>query len=228
MRDAGEEPGTVRVVLGVFYHGCVVNPFAFPILSYVFAGSIECNWAIQKGMCGSTITSLSEQQLVDCSKANAGCNGGNMASAMSYVTNNGGLCSESEYPYTAKDGTCKATSCGTKYDHISSHKAVTVDSESALVTATNTGCVSVAIEADQFAFQYYSSGVLDGTCGTNLDHGVLVTGYGTEGGQDYWKVKNSWGASWGMSGYVLICRNCGKNGNKGECGILMDPVLPEV
>jgi C1A family cysteine protease len=191
-------------------------------------GSIECNWAIAKGQCKSTLVGLSEQELVDCSKVNAGCNGGNMASAMSYVTSNGGLCSESEYPYKGVDGSCKASSCGTKYDAISNHKSVTADSESSLATATNAGCVSVAIEADQFAFQYYSSGVLDGTCGTNLDHGVLVVGYGTLNNEEYWKVKNSWGTSWGEAGYVLICRDCGKNGKQGECGIAMEPVQPVV
>merc|ERR1712185_103767 len=93
-----------------------------------------------------------------------------------------------------------------------------ISSESKLLDAvTNTGPVSVAIEADQFSFQMYSSGVLTGSCGTNLDHGVLAVGFGTSGGTDYWKVKNSWGASWGMSGYVLIQRGVNK------CGIADGP-----
>merc|ERR1719221_165766 len=84
-----------------------------------------------------------------------------------------------------------------------------------------TGPVSVAIEADKFAFQLYKTGVLKGTCGTALDHGVLVVGYGTdENGVDYWKVKNSWGSQWGMEGYVMMLR--GKAG-AGECGILSGP-----
>jgi len=103
---------------------------------------------------------------------------------------------------------------------------VTPYSSSALETATAAGCVSIGIEADQTAFQHYSSGVLTGNCGTSIDHGVLVVGYGTDGSQAYWKVKNSWGETWGQKGYVNICRDCNKNGKDGECGILMEPNVP--
>ena len=115
---------------------------------------------------------------------------------MEYAANDGGLCSEKEYPYTARDGTCKSSSCGTKYDKSAGYTPVTKYSSSALETATAEACVSIGIEADQTAFQHYSSGVLTGTCGTRIDHGVLVVGYGTSGTQQYWKVKNSWGTSW--------------------------------
>jgi len=189
-------------------------------------GSTECNTAISTGV----LNSLSEQQLVDCSDAegNEGCDGGLMDDAFEYIIKEGGLCSETEYPYTGVDGTCKATSCGTKYNPIKSYTDVKTDNEADLETAVTTGCVSVAIEADQYAFQYYSSGVLTGTCGTSLDHGVLVVGYGVDGDTDYWLVKNSWGDTWGEAGYVMICKDCDKNGNAGECGIAKEPSFPVI
>merc|ERR1711937_1001791 len=132
------------------------------------------------------------------------------------------IASESSYPYTARDGSCKSSyTTAIPKGGVTGYKDIS--SESNLLDAvTNTGPVSVAIEADQFSFQMYSSGVLTGSCGTSLDHGVLAVGFGTSGGTDYWKVKNSWGASWGMNGYVLIERGVNK------CGIASEPSYPKV
>merc|ERR1712113_1115246 len=179
-------------------------------------GSIESRSAIKNGQTGASITTLSEQQLVDCSGSygNMGCNGGLMDDAFKYVEANGGLCSEEEYPYTAKDGSCQKSKCTTKYDPISSYSDVKADNVADLEAAVAEGPVSIAIEADQSAFQFYSGGVLTGTCGTRLDHGVLVVGYGETGADKFWKVKNSWGETWGMDGYILICKECDKNNGK--------------
>ena len=155
-----------------------------------------------------------------------GCNGGLMDDAFEYVANTSGLCTEEEYAYTAKDGTCKASTCGTKIDPITSYTDVDPKNASTLEAAVAQHPVSIAIEADQISFQFYHSGVFDGKCGDNLDHGVLLVGYGTDQGMDYWKIKNSWSTSWGEDGYIRICRNCNKNDGAGECGILLSPSYP--
>jgi len=174
------------------------------------------------------LVSLSEQQLVDCSGSygNQGCNGGLMDNAFQYIIHNGGLCTEEAYPYKAQDGTCQSSSC-TSAVSIKGYKDVPQDSDSAMMSAVAQNPVSVAVEADQTAFQFYSGGVLtSNSCGTNLDHGVLVVGYGTEQGNDFYKVKNSWGASWGLKGYILLGRGSSYNGGKGQCGVLMQPSYP--
>ncbi len=132
-----------------------------------------------------------------------GCNGGLMDSAFTWATKNGGVCLEADYPYTSGNGkttgTCdQAAKC--KVDPQIAPKSYTdvaKNSDSALMSAIAQQPVSIAIEADQSAFQLYKSGVFTASCGSNLDHGVLAVGYGTDStGLDYYKVKNSWGASW--------------------------------
>jgi C1A family cysteine protease len=179
-------------------------------------GAIESAVALKTGK----LFSLSEQQLVDCSGSfgNEGCSGGLMDDAFNYVENNK-LCTEDSYTYTAEDGMCK--SCKGLVD-IHGYVDVQSGNETALKLAVAQQPVSVAIEADQDGFQFYSSGVFDGTCGENLDHGVIIVGYGTENNQDYWLVRNSWGESWGDNGYIKLIR--GKN----QCGISLQPSYPVV
>jgi C1A family cysteine protease len=175
-----------------------------------------------------SLVSLSEQELVDCStsEGNQGCNGGLMDYGFEYVVKNG-LASEAKYPYTATGpNACKSKGLPV-VARISGYKDVPTNSETALMTAIATQPVSVAVEADQDSFQFYSTGVMTKACGTNLDHGVLAVGYGTMGGQDYYKVKNSWGADWGMDGYILLGRGA-KYTSAGQCGIQMDPSYPVV
>jgi len=187
-------------------------------------GSTESAWFLKNG----TLVSLSEQQLVDCSasEGNQGCNGGLMDYGFQYIIDNKGVTTEKAYPYTASDGTCHSVGLPVAAK-ISGFKDVPANSETALMTAVSQQPVSVAVEADQDSFQLYGGGVMTKACGTNLDHGVLAVGYGTLGGQDFWLVKNSWGADWGVKGYIMLGRGT-KFGGPGQCGIQMDPSYPVV
>jgi len=166
-----------------------------------------------------TLQSFSEQQLVDCSGSygNMGCNGGLMDNAFKYIEKSP-LELESSYPYKARDGSCSYVA-SKGVGKVKAYKDVSRDtSGNQLKAALAKGPVSVAIEADQFVFQGYHSGVITSGCGTRLDHGVLAVGYGTLNGKEYFLVKNSWGASWGDQGYVRIAPN--------QCGITMQPSYP--
>ena len=176
--------------------------------------AVEGDYEINTG----TLKSFSEQNLVDCDKTCNGCGGGLMDNAFEYIEKNG-ICAETAYPYTAADGTCKKK-C-TPVATITGYTDVPANNEDALKAAVAKQPVSVAIEADKSVFQLYSGGVLTSkTCGTQLDHGVGIVGYGTLSGTEYWKVKNSWGSSWGMNGYILMER--GTN----ECGISQSASYP--
>merc|ERR1712066_1119335 len=179
-------------------------------------GGLEGAWEIGTG----TLTSMSEQQLVDCSKANLGCNGGSMESGFQFEEGVN-VATESSYPYTARDGSCKSSGYSTAIPRggVTGYKSVGA-STSSLQSALQHGPVSVAIEADQMSFQGYSGGIITSGCGTQLDHGVLAVGYDST--QGYFLVKNSWGASWGDSGYVKISTS----GN--TCGIHSDASYPTV
>jgi len=190
-------------------------------------GAVEGAWAIAKGQ----LINLSEEQLVECatgiSYGSHGCSGGQMEGAFKYIIENG-QCSDASYPYTSgtgKSGSCQKCSA---VAHISSCSDVTPNDQLALKAAVAQQPVSIAIEADTRYFQSYSSGILtSSSCGTNLDHGVLIVGYGEENGQKYWLVKNSWSSTWGDSGYVKIARSDSTN-DAGICGIAMDPSFPTV
>lgn len=150
--------------------------------------------------------------------------------AFEYVISKGGLCTEDTYAYisgsTGTSYSCKENNCS-KDGAISSYTDV-AESEEALMSAVANQPVSIAIEADQNAFQFYNSGVMDGNCGSSLDHGVLAVGYGTDNGSQYWKVKNSWGATWGEDGYIRMVKGTGKNNGAGQCGILLSASYPVV
>merc|ERR1711966_161986 len=174
-------------------------------------GSVEGANAIATGK----LQSFSEQQLVDCagSFGNQGCNGGLMDDGFKYIETNGDSL-ESDYAYTGKTGTCQKSKIKSAVS-ITGFTDVPAKNEAQLMAAVAKNPVSVAIEADQSGFQFYKSGVFSGTSGTQLDHGVLVVGYGTDSGKSYWKVKNSWGPTWGQAGYILMAKDISAKG--GQC-----------
>jgi len=185
--------------------------------SFSTTGSMEGAHFIKTGK----LVSLSEQQLVDCSWLNLGCNGGMFDRAFSY-TESHPLELESEYPYIAKShglfgcayDKSKGVVAATKYADVKHGDA------EQLKASITLGPTSVAIEADKATFQQYKTGVItSAACGTQLDHAVLAVGYGTENGEDYFLVKNSWATVWGDQGYVKI-------GTKNVCGILGSPSRP--
>jgi len=189
--------------------------------SFSSTGSMEGAWFISKG----ELLNLSEQLLVDCSKkyVNLGCNGGEMDNAFDYAIDNG-MCLEEDVPYIAETNSCSNDEQNCERSAtFSSCYDVESKNQVSLEEAVFTSPVSVAIEADTSVFQFYKGGVLDSDqCGTKLDHGVLVVGYGTENNQDYWIVKNSWGESWGENGYIRIEKSSSTNSD-GICGIAMQP-----
>lgn len=189
-------------------------------------GSIEGAWQIAT----NKSVSLSEQQFVDCSTTNNGCNGGSMDEAFKFIEGHA-LCSEQDYGYEAKAGTCHENSCSAiPQGGVTGYRDVDENSDEALMEALAKQPVSVAIEADKTAFQLYQNGVLTSTkCGTQLDHGVLAVGYGIDNGIKYWKVKNSWGPKWGEDGYIRLERGDGATPKEGgECGILKMSSYPVV
>jgi len=177
---------------------------------------------------GAALPSLSEQQLLDCAGAdfgNKGCEGGAMQNAFYFAYYNGGLCSEASYPYKAVVGPSCLTTCAAVPKTMCNYlNSVDKGDEAGLLTAAAEAPVSVAIEADEQAFQLYKSGVFNAPCGRALNHGVLLVGYGTDATSklDYYIVKNSWGTSWGESGYIRMVR--GAN----ECGIAEDASFPTI
>jgi len=182
--------------------------------AFAAIGSVETCSFINTGK----LIPLSAQQMMDCSNSygNMGCNGGLMDQAFQYLIDNKGTDSEACYPYTQQDGiSCNYTaSCCTTI--LTGYKDVPSGNETALQYATAIASVAVGMDASAQSFQFYSSGVYyEPACSsTNLDHSPLVVGWGVSQGLDFWNVRNSWGTSWGMNGYIWLSRN--KNNN---CGI---------
>ncbi|KAF2295347.1 hypothetical protein GH714_032627 [Hevea brasiliensis] len=177
---------------------------------------------INKIVTGELI-SLSEQELVDCDRSyDAGCNGGLMDNAFQFILQNGGIDTEQDYPYLAVDGTCDPTKVN--------NKAVTIDGLRMLFLSMRKLCrklwqINLSVLQLKPAACLCSS-TSRGECGSALDHGVVIVGYGTDqNGMDYWIVRNSWGRDWGENGYIRIQRNV-VDTYAGKCGIAMESSYP--
>jgi len=194
-------------------------------------GAVEGAWCAA----GNGQVNLSEQQLVDCGakEGNAGCQGGLMTKGLQYVVDNNGLCSEDDYPYIARRHWlkgCMAKKCKSQA-HIKGYEVVPPNDEKALAAAVaKYGPISIGIQANIRDFMLYHGGVFDAKCGDELDHGVLLVGYGNDEStkQDYWVIKNSWGPRWGEKGFIRMVRNTSPDGKIGECGLASVPAYAVV
>merc|ERR1712083_660825 len=175
--------------------------------------------------------------ILDCDTGGNKCKGGSMAQAFGWVKENG-ICSEADDGYKCADqdsSECTGSTCSSSSGSctkvlqpgdVTGYTTVS-QTENALEAAVAQQPVSIAIEADQAVFQHYTGGVLTGdACGSSLDHGVLAVGYGTDEGQKYWKVKNSWGETFGEMGYIRLAK--GSDAPGGECGIRQMASFPNL
>jgi len=179
---------------------------------------IESVWILS----GKQSVVLSEQQIVDCDTVDDGCDGGDTTTAYQYVISAGGLETEANYPYEAVDQTCQFQSNLIAASISSWYYATKTKNETEMQLALyNVAPLSICVDAS--SWQFYQSGIIKNHCGTNLDHCVQITGYGTSAdGTPYWNIRNSWGRSWGESGYLQVERN------KDLCGVAEEVTIAKV
>ncbi|KAJ9445560.1 Cruzipain [Diplonema papillatum] len=186
--------------------------------SFSSTGGIEGQWKLA----GNTLTSVSEQELVSCDTVDSGCNGGLMDNAFEWLvsTQKGQIVTEAAYPYTSGEGvtgTCKLSSAMQVGATITGHADVAHNEDEMATWVSTNGPLSIAVDAS-FHWQTYTGGIVSNCNGKTLDHGVLIVGFAA----DYWIVKNSWGPTWGESGYIRLAR--GSN----QCGLDKSPCHPTV
>jgi len=174
--------------------------------AFAAVGDMEGTWKLKTGQ----LVSLSEEEILSCATSGNGCNGGLMNDAYEFVIKNRGLESESEYPFSGSAGKCQMS--GSSAASISGWTLLKAKSVAMLQSAVRTqGPVAVAINADQM--QFYRSGIDVCMTSAQVNHGVLIVGYGSQNGEDFWIIKNSWGSSWGQNGYYYISTA------NGACGV---------
>ncbi|XP_023682543.2 digestive cysteine proteinase 2 [Paramormyrops kingsleyae] len=206
--------------------------YVTPVKDQGFCGScwaFSTTGAIEGQMYKTTgrLVSLSEQHLMDCSRSYGtyGCSGAWMANAYDYVVNNG-LPPENSYPYSAVDNQHCYYDSNMIVARIRDYRFIPAGDDEALANAlVAIGPITVAVDADHPSFLFYSSGIYnEPDCRPeNLNHAVLLVGYGREGKNDYWIIKNSWGAGWGEGGYMRMSRR-----RENACGISSYALYPVV
>jgi C1A family cysteine protease len=185
-------------------------------------GALEATWKNYT----KKLVSLSEQQLVDCStkQGNRGCSGGWMDWAFDYVQDNAIETTES-YPYTGNDGFCNDDwSLGVF--RIDGYKYVKHNDSQQLMAAVAQIPTSASVAVGT-GFQLYTGGIItQDACVDMVNHGILVAGYGHDNklNEDYWLIKNSWGADWGEAGYIRLKKTL--DVGLGTCLICTQPVWP--
>jgi C1A family cysteine protease len=181
-------------------------------------GALEGSHFLQSG----NMISFSEQQLVDCVNLCFGCGGGNQSIAFRYYKSNYAQ-TEASYPYKAVNQACSYNQSAATSVNVASFTQVAGSNVAQMKAALAQQPLSVSIEADTAVFQTYTSGILNSTaCGTTLDHAVLAVGWGSENGQEYWIIKNSWSSSWGENGFIRLAIVDGL----GICGVQTSPLYP--
>ena len=205
-------------VTGVKQQGTCGSCWAFSSIAV-----LESYVAIHTGV----KTTLSEQELIDCDDYDSGCDGGRQKSALKYVSQAGGVCSEADYPYTATDELDCLDMCTTKVAGTNIPLPVFVTpkkNSQALANEVSLNPVAVVMDSSPQDFMFYAEGIYDGTCSSEYyNHGVAIVGYGVENGIEYWYAKNSWGPTWGSSGYFKLKRDSSLNGSTGKCAVLWHP-----
>ncbi|KAK9830270.1 hypothetical protein WJX72_010697 [[Myrmecia] bisecta] len=194
--------------------------------AFATIGVVECINAMYTG----SVTSLSEQQLIDCDTkppySDAGCEGGDFAGGMHYIIENEGIDTEDDYPYLAHDARCHKRRAHRGVVTIDAFEDVPTFNETALMQAVSQHPVGVALCVGPYIDDWhaYKSGIFDiEGCVDPLDHGMVVVGYGEEDGQKFWLLKNSWGPEWGDKGFLKLKRGLG---NAGHMGLATMPAYP--
>lgn len=202
--------------------------------AFAVADALESRFAIAYNRAP---IALSVQQQLDCNfnGVNDGCIGGNLPEGYDYIIDNKGLCLDRDYEFQgeSKKKSCRKRmrACYTKSGQMDDYGLVVPNNERALQAAVSQGPVSIAIEADDERMQFYEDGVFTSSnCGTKVDHAMTIVGYGIdpEEGLKYWKIKGTWSDSWGEEGYIRVCRECGRNGRTGICGVTVEAVFPVI